>query len=45
MKAVLADRDENRDAFNENVKGIGDNIREMRRLYVELKTLNHDFEN
>jgi len=43
MKAVLADRDNDGAGFVQNMRDVEGNIREMRRLYPELKALNNDF--
>lgn len=43
MKAVLADRDSDTAGFTENVHNVENNIREMRRIYPELKALDSGF--
>lgn len=43
MKAVLADRDDDRAGFEENIRAIEENIRGMRRLLPELMVLSDDF--
>jgi len=43
LKAVLADRDNDQAGFKKSVSDVDANIREMRRLYPELKVLSTDF--
>ena len=45
MKAVLANQDNDKAGFEQNVRDLENRIREMRRMYPELKALNSDFGN
>jgi len=45
IKAVIADRDNDGTGFEQNMRDVESSIREMRRLYPELKALNNDFGN
>jgi hypothetical protein len=43
IQATLADRNHDTAGFHEHLKETGDAIREMKRLYPELRVLSHDF--
>jgi hypothetical protein len=44
MKAILADRDNDSQGFQDELEATGTSVYEMKRVYAELKVLSNDFE-
>jgi|WetSurMetagenome_2_1015567.scaffolds.fasta_scaffold159202_2 hypothetical protein len=44
MQAVVADLDHDPDGFARNLQDVSDHVREMRRIYPELKVVSNDFD-